>query len=145
MQLNLMREVFLGEKENKSTGFSINIEKETVKNTDYRRVLYTTEQAQVVLMCIQPGDEIGEEIHQVTQFIRVDKGTGKSVINGEEHTLENGSAIVVPPGCKHNIVNTGSISLKLYTVYSPPQHRKDTIHKTKADDKEDHFDGKIDK
>lgn len=144
-KLKLMREVFLGEKENKSTGFALNIEKETVKNTDYRRVLYTTEHSQLVLMCIQPGDDIGEEIHQVTQFIRVDKGNGTSIINGEERAFGNGDAIIVPPGCKHNIINSGSTSLKLYTVYSPPQHLKDTVHKTKADDKEDQFDGKIDK
>jgi mannose-6-phosphate isomerase-like protein (cupin superfamily) len=128
-----------------TTGFHINIENETTKNKDYRRVLYTTDQSQLVVMSIQPGDEIGEEVHNATQFIRVDAGNGKSIINGNKREFVDGDAIVVPAGANHNIINTGDKPLQLYTVYSPPQHKKDTVHKTKADDNDDHFNGKKDK
>ena len=128
----------------KSDGFHDNIEKSTIKNTDYRRVVFTSEHMQLVYMSIEPGDEIGEEIHKVDQFIRVDKGQGKSIINGKERKFGDGNAIVVPAGSKHNVINTGNEALKLYTVYSPPQHKRNTIQKTKADDAEDHFDGKTD-
>jgi len=130
-------------KEIKETkGFHINIEDETVKNKDYRRVLYTAEHCQLVLMSIEPGDEIGEEVHKVDQFIRSDGGSGVSIINGYEQKFANGDAVIVPAGAKHNIINTGKERLQIYTVYSPPQHLKDTLQKTKADEKEDHFDGK---
>jgi mannose-6-phosphate isomerase-like protein (cupin superfamily) len=125
-------------------GFHTNIENATVKNTDYRRVLFTAEHCQLVLMSIEPGDEIGEEIHKVDQFIRVDAGNGTCVINGKEKPFRDGDAVVVPAGAKHNVINTGEEPLKLYTVYSPPQHKRTTVQKTKADDKEDRFDGKTD-
>lgn len=125
-------------------GFHTNIEKATVNNTDYRRVLFTAEHCQLVIMSIEPGDEIGEEVHEVDQFVRVDGGNGTTIINGKERPLKDGDAIIVPAGAKHNVINTGDEPLKLYTVYSPPQHKRDTVQKTKADDKEDHFDGKMD-
>lgn len=114
-------------------GYIVAIEDETKKNTDFRRVLYTAKNSQLVLMSLNAGEEIGEEMHQVDQFIRVEIGSGKSVLNGEEHELAQDSAIVIPAGTKHNVVNTGGETMKLYTIYSPPQHADGTIHKTKAE------------
>ena len=128
----------------KSNGFHDNIEKASIKNTDYRRVVFTSKHLQLVYMSIEPGDEIGEEVHAVDQFIRSDGGEGKSIINGEERSFGNGDAIIVPSGSKHNVINTGKKPLKLYTVYTPPQHLKDTVQKTKADEVEDKFDGNTD-
>lgn len=120
-----------------------NIEKITLENTDYRRVLYTGHYAQLVVMSITPGVEIGNEIHGLDQFIRIEKGKGKLVLdNGkEEHDLEDGSAIIIPSGTWHNVINTGAEDLKLYTLYSPPAHLKDTVQPTKKDEVEDHFNG----
>lgn len=129
----------------KSEGFRDNIEELTVQNKFYRRVLYTTKNSQLVVMSIEPGDEIGEEVHQVDQFIRFEKGQGKTILDGKEGKIGDGDAIVVPKGTKHNVINTSKTEqLKLYAIYSPPQHKKDTIHKTKEDDVEDHFDGVTD-
>lgn len=122
-------------------GYILNIEKETLENTDYRRVLYTAKNSQLVLMSIEPGDEIGEEVHTLDQFIRIEAGTAEAILDGKKHTLTDGSAIVVPAGMRHNVINTGKVSLKLYTVYSPPEHRHGVIEKTKADEIEEHFDG----
>ena len=122
-------------------GYLTNIEKATKENTDYRRVLYTAKNSQLVLMNIKPGDEIGEEVHHLDQFIRVEEGEGKAILDGVEHALCADDAIVIPQGTRHNIVNTGSSDLKLYTVYSPPEHTDGTIHATKADEKEEHFNG----
>ena len=124
--------------------FHGNIEKQSTDNEDYRRVVFTAKHCQLVLMSIKPGDEIGEEVHKVDQFIRSDGGSGISIINGNEREFKNGDAVIVPAGVKHNIINTGKEDMKIYTVYSPPQHNKNTVQKTKADDKEDHFDGKTD-
>lgn len=123
-------------------GFITNIEKETLDNTDYRRVLYTAKNSQLVLMCIQPGDEIGEETHHLDQFIRVEQGTAKAVLDGIEHELPDEHAVIIPAGTKHNIINIGNEELKLYSVYSPPEHKDGTVHKTKAEESEEHFDGK---
>ncbi len=123
-------------------GYTGNIEKETLENTDYRRVVYTGEHSQLVLMSIEPGDEIGNEVHTLDQFIRIEGGTGKAVLNNEqEYVLEDGSAVVVPAGSWHNVINTGEVALKLYSVYSPPEHKDGTVHTTKADEEEEHFDG----
>lgn len=127
-------------------GYIIHIEQETLNNTDFRRVLYTGRHSQLVLMSIEPGDEIGAETHaDVDQFLRIESGEGKAVIDGKERPLEDGSAIVVPAGARHNIINTSQDKpLKLYTIYSPPEHLDKTIHTTKADalqDENDHFDG----
>ncbi|EKD84626.1 MAG: mannose-1-phosphate guanyltransferase [uncultured bacterium] len=125
-------------------GFALNIEKETLENTDYRRVLYTARYTQLVLMCVSPGEEIGNEVHGLDQFIRIEQGKAKVILeNGEtEYDVHGDWAIVIPAGTYHNVINTGNNDLKLYTLYSPPEHQKDTLQPTKADEKEEHFDGK---
>lgn len=125
-------------------GYIINIEKASEENENFRKVLYTVKNSQLVLMSLKPGEEIGEETHELDQFIRVEAGKGKSVLNGVEHDIEDGSAAVIPAGVKHNIINTSQDNaMKLYTLYSPPNHRDGVIHQTKeqamADD--EHFDG----
>jgi len=122
-------------------GYITNIEEATLSNTDYRRVLYTSKFSQLVLMNIQPGDEIGMEIHHLDQFIRIEQGTAKAILDGVEHELKADFAVVVPAGTQHNIVNTGDTELKLYTVYSPPEHKDGIVEATKAQEIEDHFDG----
>ncbi len=123
-------------------GYILNIEKETLENTDYRRVLYTSSYSQLVLMCVKPQEEIGEEVHGLDQFIRIEQGEAKVVLNGEEHSLKADDAVVIPAGTLHNVINVGDVDLKLYTIYSPPEHKDGTIHKTKQDEEEEHFDGK---
>lgn len=122
-------------------GYLVNIEKVTVENTDYRRVLYTTKNSQLVVMSIEPGDEIGAEVHELDQFIRIEAGSGQAILDDVVHDLCTDHAVVVPAGTKHNIVNTGTTPLKLYTVYAPPEHKDGVVVKTKADEKEEHFDG----
>jgi mannose-6-phosphate isomerase-like protein (cupin superfamily) len=126
-------------------GFVTNIEKDTKDNKNFRKVLYTGKNSQLVLMSLNPREEIGEEVHEDTdQFFRVDAGSGKVVINDKETKIENGSAVVVPQGAKHNVI-AGEEGLKIYTIYSPPHHTDKVIHKTKEDaeaDTKDHFDGK---
>jgi mannose-6-phosphate isomerase-like protein (cupin superfamily) len=132
------------EKATKKKGHSVNIEKETLDNNNFRKVLYTGENTQLVLMALKPGEDIGEEAHKnVDQFFRVEAGNGKAIINGYEYKIKDGSSIVVPAGSKHNFINTGKDELKLYSLYSPPHHKDGIIHKTKKialEDKE-HFDG----
>lgn len=127
-------------------GFTDNIEKLTLENTNFRKVLYTAKNSQLVLMSLKPMEEIGEEVHTLDQFLRIEKGTGKAVLDDVEHMISDGSAIVVPAGTKHNFINTSSdAEMKLYTIYSPPEHRDGVIHAAKADamaDITDHFDGK---
>jgi len=125
-------------------GFVTNIETTTKDNTDYRRVLYTGEHVQLVLMSLKPGEEIGNEVHHLDQFIRVEAGEAKAVLNnGEtEYPLKEDFAIIVPAGTWHNIINVGSEDLKIYTLYGPPEHKDGTIHKTKAEAVEEHFDSK---
>lgn len=127
-------------------GFVADIEKETKKNTDFRRVLYTGKFSQLVLMSLKPGEEIGEEVHDdVDQFFRFEEGEGTVVIDDAEHTVKDGSAVVVPSGAKHNVLNTSKTAdLKLYTIYSPPEHQDKVVRKTRKEalDKEEHFDGK---
>jgi len=123
-------------------GFITNIEKDTLDNTDYRRVLYTAEHAQLVLMSIEPGDEIGEEVHTLDQFIRIESGKGELILNKtEKHDIADGTAFIVPAGTSHNVVSTGDAPLKLYTVYAPPEHKDGVVEATKADEVEEHFDG----
>ncbi len=124
-------------------GFIGNIEELTVNNTNFRKVLYTAPNSQLVVMSIPPGEDIGEEVHNLDQFIRIEAGTGKAVLNNEQYDVKAESAVVVPKGTKHNIINTGQTDLKLYTVYSPPEHKDGTIHPTKKDAlaNEEHFDG----
>jgi mannose-6-phosphate isomerase-like protein (cupin superfamily) len=125
-------------------GYVINIEKETKKNSDFRRVLYTAKNSQLVLMSIKPGEEIGMEVHELDQFLRFEEGEGKAILDGVEHSVKDGDAVVVPAGTNHNFINTGDKDLKLYTIYSPPNHRDGVVHKTKAEAEADdeHFDGK---
>jgi len=118
------------------TGFVGNIEALTVKNTYFRQVLFTGKYTQLVVMCLQPGEEIGNEVHDtVDQFFRIEEGQARFVFNGkEEHVVDAGGAVVVPAGTFHNVINTSEqATLKLYTLYSPPNHPDGTIHKTKAE------------
>jgi mannose-6-phosphate isomerase-like protein (cupin superfamily) len=127
-------------------GYGVDLEKETRKNANFRRVLYTAEHSQLVLMNLKPGEEIGEEIHKnIDQFFRFEYGTGAVVINGVRHAVRDGSGIIVPAGARHNVVNTSSrLPLKLYTLYSPPDHVDKVVHRTKAEAmaKDKEFDGK---
>lgn len=122
-------------------GYVTNIEKETLENENYRKVLYTAKNSQLVLMTIQPGDEIGLETHELDQFIRIEAGKATVTLDGVEHSVEDDWAVVIPAGTKHNVVNTGDEPLRLYSIYSPPEHKDGTVHATKADDEEEHFDG----
>lgn len=122
-------------------GYIVNLEQETVNNTDYRRVLYTASKSQLVLMSIEPGDEIGSEVHDLDQFIRVEQGSAQVILDGVTHELKDDWAVVIPAGAEHNVINTGEEVLKLYSIYSPPEHKDGTVHPTKADEQEEHFDG----
>jgi mannose-6-phosphate isomerase-like protein (cupin superfamily) len=124
-------------------GFKINIEKETVANTNFRRVLYTGEKSQLVLMTLQAGEEIGLEIHEENdQFFRFEAGAGKVVINEETYEVGDGDAVIVPAGAEHNVVNlSDSETLNFYTMYSPAHHKDQIVHPTKAEEKEEDFDG----
>lgn len=127
-----------------TNGYITDIEAAALQNENFRQVLFTTKQSQLVLMSLQPGEDIGEEIHDVDQFLRIEAGSGRAVLNGVAHEVKDGSAIMVPAGARHNIVNTGAAPLKLYTLYAPPDHRGGTVHPTKADaaaDTDDHFAG----
>jgi mannose-6-phosphate isomerase-like protein (cupin superfamily) len=118
------------------TGYIGPIEKQTLKNNYFREVLFTGKYCQLVVMCLQPAEEIGNEVHpKVDQFFRIEEGEAKFVFNGsEEHLVQNGEAVVVPAGTFHNVINTSKTKhLRLYTVYSPPNHPDGTIHKTKAE------------
>jgi mannose-6-phosphate isomerase-like protein (cupin superfamily) len=126
-------------------GYIANIEKLSIDNENFRQVLYTAKSSQLVLMSLKPGEDIGEEVHALDQFFRVEKGTGKAVLDGVEHEISDGTAVVVPAGAKHNIINTSiDAPLKLYTIYSPPNHRDGVLHATKeqAEADEEEFDGK---
>jgi mannose-6-phosphate isomerase-like protein (cupin superfamily) len=128
-------------------GYVDNIEKVTVANEDFRRVLYTGEHIQLVLMTLQPGEEIGEEVHDDRdQFFRIEEGKGEIRIDGKANPVEDDFAVIVPAGARHNVVNTGSAPLRLYTLYGPPEHRDGVVHRDKAqaerDHDNDHWDGK---
>jgi mannose-6-phosphate isomerase-like protein (cupin superfamily) len=126
-------------------GYVTNIESDTLKNKDFRRVLYTAKNSQLVLMSLRPKEDIGEETHTLDQFIRVEAGRGFAILDGIRHNISDGFAIVIPSGTKHNIINDSDADdLKLYTLYSPPEHRDKTIHPTKAAavSHEEHFDGR---
>jgi mannose-6-phosphate isomerase-like protein (cupin superfamily) len=125
-------------------GFCSNIEKETLDNTNFRTVLYTAPHSQLVLMSLLPGQEIGMEVHEGNdQFFRFEAGSGKVVIDGTEHQVGDGVAVIVPAGAHHNVVNTGSEALKMYTLYSPAHHLDKVVHKTKEEAEADseEFDG----
>lgn len=123
-------------------GYVGNIETETKNNNNFRKVLYTAKNSQLVVMSLKPTEEIGEEIHELDQFIRIEAGQGEAILDGVTHQVADDFAIVIPAGMKHNVINTGAEVMKLYTVYSPPEHRHDVVHVTKADaEVEEHFDG----
>ena len=125
-------------------GFVQDIEDLAIKNNDFRRVLYTTKQCQLVVMTLKPKEEIGAEVHKSDQFFRVEEGTGEAVLDGVRTAIRAGFAVVVPAGTKHNIINTGSNTLKRYTLNAPPNHRDGIVHHTRAEAEADseHFDGK---
>jgi len=115
-------------------GYHIELERATLENGDYRRVLFTAEHMQLVLMTLQAGEDIPMETHEEhDQFIRVEAGEGEAVIGDDAFALRDGSAVIIPAGNPHHIVNTGSEPLKLYTLYTPPEHPDGTVHSTKAD------------
>jgi mannose-6-phosphate isomerase-like protein (cupin superfamily) len=118
-----------------------NLEKDTIENDNFRKVLNTTDKSQLVVMSLLPYEDIGEEVHEVDQFIRIEQGKGRAVLNGEETLIEDGFAVVIPAGTRHNIINTENKPMKLYTVYTPPEHAPGTIHKTKveAEAAEEHY------
>lgn len=114
-------------------GFVTNIETDTLENDNFRKVIFTAPHSQLVLMSLLPNEEIGMEMHDnVDQFFRIEKGLGKVIMNGEEHQISDGFAIVVPAGTQHNVI-AGDEGLKLYTIYSPANHRDGVIHKTKTE------------
>jgi mannose-6-phosphate isomerase-like protein (cupin superfamily) len=125
-------------------GFVKDIEGLAVQNADFRQVLYTAKHCQLVVMALKPKEEIGAEVHHLDQFFRVEDGTGEVILDDVRIPIRAGFAIVVPAGARHNIVNTGSVPLKLYTLYAPPNHRDGVVHHTRADAEADteHFDGK---
>jgi mannose-6-phosphate isomerase-like protein (cupin superfamily) len=136
---------FLQKQQLTMQGFVDDIEKLTESNTDFRRVLYTGKQMQLVLMALKPGEEIGEEVHEDRdQFFRIEQGEGEVLIDGNRTAIRSDMAIIVPAGARHNVTNTGREPLTLYTLYAPPEHKHGTIRATKADAEanEEHFDGK---
>lgn len=118
-------------------GYVTNIEQDTLQSDAFRAVLYTSNYMQLVVMSIPAKEEIGMEVHGQDQFIRVEEGTGMAILNGVEHPIEDGVAVVVPAGTNHNIINTGNEPLKLYTIYAPPHHKDGVVHQTKADAERD--------
>jgi mannose-6-phosphate isomerase-like protein (cupin superfamily) len=125
-------------------GYIQNIEDIAVKNNDFRRVLYTARNCQLVVMALKPKEEIGMEVHTLDQFFRVEAGSGEAILDGVHSKIGAGFAVLVPAGAEHNIINTGSVPLRLYTLYAPPNHRDGIIHHTQAEAGKDneHFDGK---
>lgn len=124
-------------------GFVEDIENLAIKNKSFRKVLYTATDTQLVLMTLNPGEEIGEEVHNLDQFFRVEEGIGAVILDGVRTQIHPGFAVLVPAGARHNIVNSGTHRLKLYTLYSPPNHRDGVVHDTRAqaDADPEHFDG----
>ena len=124
-------------------GFVQDIEALALKNNEFRQVLYTAKHCQLVVMSLKPKEEIGAEVHELDQFFRVEDGTGEAVLDDVRTVIGAGFAIVVPAGTNHNIINTGSVPLKVYTLYAPPNHRDGVVHHTRADAEADneHYDG----
>ncbi|MDP1924532.1 MAG: cupin domain-containing protein [Thiobacillus sp.] len=125
-------------------GFVKDIEGIAIRNNAFRQVLYTAKNCQLVVMALKPTEEIGAEVHKLDQFFRVEEGTGEAVLDGVRTAISAGFAVLVPAGANHNIINTGSVPLKLYTLYAPPNHRDGVVHRTRdeAEADSEHFDGK---
>jgi mannose-6-phosphate isomerase-like protein (cupin superfamily) len=126
-------------------GYVDNIEQLTLANDHFRQVLYTAQHTQLTLMHLRPSEDIGEEVHDVDQFLRIETGTGRAILSGIENEITDGSVVIVPAGVKHNILNDSATEpMKLYTIYSPPHHRDGVMHTTKEEAMNDteHFDGK---
>jgi mannose-6-phosphate isomerase-like protein (cupin superfamily) len=127
-------------------GYIIQIEDATLETQNYRQGLFTAKHCQLVLMNVKPGDQIGEEVHDLDQFIRVEAGEGIIMMDGQKHSVGDGFAAVIPAGTRHNVINTSSSEdLKIYSLYCPPEHKEGTVHRTKTDadaDDHHHFDGK---
>ena len=125
-------------------GFVQDIEDVAIRNAEFRRVLYTAKNCQLVVMALEPKGEIGMEIHELDQVFRVEEGTGEAVLDGVRTAIRAGFAVLVPAGTNHNIINTGKVPLKLYTLYAPPNHRDAVVHHTRDEAEADteHFDGK---
>lgn len=127
-------------------GYVTHIEEATLKNSLYRQVLFTAKNSQLVLMSLKPGEEIGEEVHELDQFLRFEAGDGTVILDGQDHAVRDGFAVVIPAGTRHNVINTSkSADLKLYSLYSPPEHKVGTAHRTKQEadaDADHHFDGR---
>jgi mannose-6-phosphate isomerase-like protein (cupin superfamily) len=130
---------------NHMEGYKINIEKATTENANFRKVLYTSSHLQLVLMSLQPGEQIGSEVHHnVDQFFRIEEGNGIFMIDAKEYTIQQGDVVIVPAGARHNIINVDDASaLKMYTIYGPPNHKDGTVHLTraKAEKSKEVFDG----
>lgn len=115
-------------------GYVANIEEKTAQNEYFRQVLFTATHSQLVVMALAPGEEIGMEVHpDHDQFIRFEKGAGKVIMDGEESAVSDGYAVVIPAGTQHNVINTSAEVMKLYTIYTPPEHKDGTVHKTKQE------------
>ena len=125
-------------------GFVQDIDALALKNNEFRQVLYTAKHCQLVVMSLKPREEIGAEVHKLDQFFRVEDGTGEAVLDDVRTAIGPGFAVVVPAGTNHNIINTGSVPLKVYTLYAPPNHRDGVVHHTRGDAEADneHYDGK---
>lgn len=116
------------------TGYITNIEEETLNNENFRKVLHTAENSQLVVMSLLPGEEIGSEVHELDQFIRIEQGEALVILDGQESQMKDDWAVVIPAGTLHNVINSSATAkLKLYSIYSPPEHAAGTIHKTKAE------------
>jgi len=142
----LVMDVANNQRKTKAKGFKINIEKSTLENTNFRKVLYTAKHSQLVIMSLKPNEEIGEEVHtDIDQFFRFESGHGKCMIDGTEYEVTDGDAIIIPAGSKHNVINIDDKrELKMYTIYSPPHHKDGIVQKSKEEAKAsvEHFDGK---
>jgi mannose-6-phosphate isomerase-like protein (cupin superfamily) len=120
-------------------GYVDDIQARTLENDDFRRILYTGKNLQLVLMTLPPGEEIGEEVHEDRdQFFRIEAGSGEVLIDGHTHAIKDDDAIIVPAGARHNVRNTGAEPLKLYTLYAPPEHKDKVVHQDKAQAEQDH-------
>jgi mannose-6-phosphate isomerase-like protein (cupin superfamily) len=141
----VVRESLNESKDSTKRGFSTNIEQDTLDNDNFRKVLYTGKHMQMVVMTLNPGEEIGMETHlTIDQFFRFEAGHGKCIINGNEYDVTDGSGIIIPAGSEHNIINTGNVALQMYTIYTPPNHKDGIVFATKeeASKSKEKFDGK---